>query len=239
MGREIRLAMAAGVVLLACGFFGARHAVASRARSEAIARSPVRGTELHVPHVKGSIVLDGDTDDPGWAGNVARTGAFVGADGADARPYSDTRITWGDGHLYVMLYAADEEIRATQAPESAVWLDDSFHLSFTTSFGERVFDVSARGAVTDGARRGLEPVDWSWQSGAHVSFEMDGTLNDPRDDDEEWVIEMAIPFEALGLTGERGERIGFAAHRCDTPKRSPRVCGSFGETGEGVVLVLE
>jgi hypothetical protein len=141
-----------------------------------------------------------------------------------------------------MLYAGDEDIEATHAAESAVWLDDSFHLVFTgeRDGAEEAFDVSALGAMTDGARRGAGPFDWSWQSGAHVSHELDeGTANDPRDADEEWVIEMAVPFEAIGLEGRRGERVGFSAHRCDTPKAGRRMCGAFGESGGGVVLVLD
>jgi hypothetical protein len=164
----------------------------------------------------------------------------VAADGSDGKPYSDAKLVWGDGHLYLMLYAADEDIEATHDSESAVWLDDAFHLAFTAGDAQRAFDVSPRGAVTDGLRRGNEPFDWSWQSGAHVSKEMDGTINDPRDRDEEWVIEMAIPFDALGLEGKRGERLGFAAHRCDTPKTGQRLCASFGEGGAGfAVLVLD
>jgi hypothetical protein len=47
--------------------------------------------------------------------------------------------------------------------------------------------------------------------------------------DEEWVIEMAIPFESLGMRGEPGESVGFSVRRCDTPKGSPRVCAGWGE----------
>jgi hypothetical protein len=57
--------------------------------------------------------------------------------------------------------------------------------------------------------------------------------------DEEWVIEMAIPFESLGLKGERGESIGFAVRRCDTPKGGGRVCGSWGEGDARGRIVLE
>jgi hypothetical protein len=58
---------------------------------------------------------------------------------------------------------------------------------------------------------------------------MDGTLNSPSNMDEEWVIEMAIPFESLGLQGKPGESIGFSASRCDTPKNAARVCASWGD----------
>jgi hypothetical protein len=199
------------------------------------------GVELHVPHAAGAIFLDGDMDDPGWLrANPARTNAFVLADGTHARPYSDARLVWGDDALYIALYAADQDIRATRTDaDSPLWLEDSFHLVFAEGEGERTIDVSPMGAVTDAMRRRDGALDYAWSSGTHVSREVDGTPNDPRDDDEEWVLELAIPLDALGLTGEAGERIAFAVRRCDTPKHAARVCASWGggEKGEGVLVL--
>jgi hypothetical protein len=187
---------------------------------------------LRVPHLPGSITLDGDTDDPGWIQppGPARTGAFVLASGAVARPYSDTRALWGDGHLYLSLYAADEDIETrTDQADGPLWLDDSFRLSFVRGDVEYAIEVSPKGVVTDAIRRSGGAFDYSWSSGVHLSPELDGTINNSNDRDEEWVIEMAIPFESLGLKGEAGESIGFSVKRCDTPKGLPRVCGGWGE----------
>jgi len=68
---------------------------------------------------------------------------------------------------------------------------------------------------------------------------LDGTPNHPEDNDEEWVLEIAIPLESLGLNGAPGERIGLSMHRCDTTHRGKRVCGAWGETGPHDVLVLD
>ncbi len=196
--------------------------------------------ELRVPHTQGPIALDGDMDDPGWLRGCARTGAFTDKGGETARPYSDARFVYGDGVLYVGLYAADEDIHARQTGlDSPVWTDDSFHLVFSDGDTERSFDLSPAGALADGARRvgatnaeGAHPFDFSWNSGAHVSHEMDGTPNKPDDNDEEWLIEMAVPLDALGLRGDKGERIGVAVHRCDTFKSGVRSCGAWGEPHE-------
>lgn len=194
---------------------------------------------LHVPHAKGQIVLDGDMDDPGWADSIGRTGAFTTGDGSAARPYSDARFVWGDDHLFIALYAADEDIRSTYSePDSPLWLDDEFHLTFRTEDVERSFEVSPTGVLTDAIReRG--PFDYTWQSGAHVSYEIDGTLDIHDDDDEEWVIEMAIPFDALGLNGERGEHTGLSIRRCDTPHKGARVCATWGDGPGFGMLVLD
>jgi hypothetical protein len=189
---------------------------------------------LRVPHAEGNIVLDGDMDDPGWIRASARTHAFVGPDGATAaRPYSEARFVWGDGYLYVGLYAADEDIHAQGTEHDApVAGDDTFHVVFSDGKIDRILDLNPLGTLTDGTRpsgsAAHEALDLRWESLAHVSHEADGTPNKSSDNDEEWVIEMAIPFESLGLKGEKGEHIGVALERCDTLKSGVTSCGSWG-----------
>ena len=239
----IRVALALSVsAALAFGtaFLAARHRNASRAPEGVVW---VGAKELHVPHIQGSINLDGDTDDSGWRGPTARTGAFVREDGVTpARPHSEARIVWGDDFLYLNLYAADEDIRVIgQTPDSLSPDEDSFHMVFTDRTSERTIDVNPLGIVTDALRPlgSTALADRSWNSHLHVSHELDGTPNRPGDNDEEWVLEMAIPFESLGLRDKQGDRIGFSVHRCDTPHDGKRACGSWGETAQHAVLVLD
>ncbi|MGH7294259.1 MAG: carbohydrate-binding family 9-like protein [Polyangiaceae bacterium] len=210
----------------------ARRAAPPRAPGAASSRFGVEDV-LHVPHLPGSVTLDGDSDDPVWTQppGPARTGAFRLPSGAEARPYTSARLLWGDGHLYLSLYAADEDIESrTDQPDGPLWLDDSFRLSFSQGDVERVIEVSPRGVVTDSIRRGGRAYDYGWSSGVHVSPERDGTLNKPDDMDEEWVIEMAVPLESIALKGEPGERTRLSIVRCDTPKNSGRVCTSWEST---------
>ncbi|HEY2516056.1 MAG TPA: hypothetical protein VGI39_34530, partial [Polyangiaceae bacterium] len=97
-------------LLGALGLFGARLGLGQEREARFTPR-PGAPT-LHVPHASGGITLDGDTDDAAWQREVARTGAFDGTDGLPARPHSEARFVWGDGMLYVLLYAADQDIRA-------------------------------------------------------------------------------------------------------------------------------
>jgi hypothetical protein len=240
----------AAVVALAAGI-SARHLLAARLRP-AVRPPAVRALPgepdfvLHVPHMPGGIILDGDTDDPGWTGTPtpARTHAFLQPNGAPARPFSEIRVVWGDGYLYLSLYAADEDIesRTTEA-DGPVWLDDAFRVIFSRDDTEYAIEVSPRAVITDSIRHGSDggwsKWDYTWSSGAHASKEMDGTLNAPNNMDEEWVIEMAVPFDSLGLEGRPGETLGFSASRCDTPKGSPRTCASWGDGMTRGSLLLE
>ena len=231
------------IVLVTGAAFAARLLRPHRTR----AALPVDALVLHVSHAQGSVVLDGDTDDPGWQGDVARTGAFLLEDGTAARPHSEAKVTWGDGYLYLELYAADQDIRAMhEVSDGPVWESDSFHVVLNDGFVEHSFDVSPLGTLTDGERRAgaaptgsPRPFDYRWNSGAHLSHELDGTPNQPADEDEEWVIEMAIPFDAIGLVGERGESVALSMHRCDTLKSGTRSCGSWGEGPRPGALVLD
>lgn len=188
------------------GAYAARRTDPAPAPAPAIASS---ARELHVPKLAGPIVLDGETGDLGWQ-TVARTDTFLTMRGQPARPYSDARFTWGEGKLWVLLYAADEDIRSDT---------DSFHVEING----HAFEVNPLGKVTGNAQ---------------AAHDLDGTIDDPKDNDEEWVIELAVPFDAIGIEGKPGERISFSAHRCDTPHGSTRTCAQWGEA-KPAVLVLE
>jgi hypothetical protein len=236
MKHRVGVVLASGVLLLVAGrVLYARHLKSSRATAAAeaaVSASVARGDPvLRVPHAPGGITLDGDTDDPGWLRppGPARTGDFVLESGEAARPYSNTRIVWGGDYLYLSLYAADEDIETrTDEPDGPVWLDDAFRIVFSQADVEYAIDVSPKAVIADSIRRNGGAWDFSWSSGAHASKEIDGTINNPNNMDEEWAIEMAIPFESLGMKGERGETIGMSLSRCDIPKGAPRVCAGWG-----------
>lgn len=222
------------LTLAVVGVGGALGFGLARRGGSAPASFPVEGaTVLKVPHAQGNIVLDGDMDDPGWTRASARTQAFVGPDGVSpARPHSEARIVWGDGYLYLGLYAADEDIRAESTEHDTLAPgDDAFTVTFSDGRMERVIEVSPVGTLKDGARRAGTggQLDLAWESEAHVSIEHDGTPNHPGDKDEEWVIEMAIPLEALGMVGQKGESVALSLRRCDTLRSGAVSCGTWGE----------
>jgi hypothetical protein len=191
------------------------------------------GATLRVPRAPGAVTLDGDNDDPGWtrAPGPARTGPFVAAGGEPARPYSDARLLWGDGHLYMLLYAADDDIRTGE---------DGFRVHLSRAGVEYTIEVSAGGVVQAAARDAHGVLDPAWRSDAHLSREIDGTPDDDRDADEEWSLELAVPLASLGMRGQPGEAAGFAVERYDASRSRASVCShwSAGSRERGR-LVLE
>ncbi len=137
------------------------------------------------------VVCDGHLDEPAWRGAV-RTGPFRDpATGAPAAPYSDARFVVTRDAIYAGLYAADEDVRS----------DDAFELELGASGARRVR---------------LGPRD----RGPDVGLDLDGTLDDPRDLDEEWIVEARLPRAGL----PPGD-LPVVVRRCDTPKDGVRRCG--------------
>src|SRR5258706_8269569 len=101
--RHTSLLAFAAIAAAAVALLGARSRRGAPAGTPlAVASAGVRTRELHVPRTRGDIVLDGDTADPGWSGAIARTAAFVDRDDNPSRPYSDARLVWGSGQLYLI-----------------------------------------------------------------------------------------------------------------------------------------
>jgi hypothetical protein len=141
---------------------------------------------------------------------------------------------WSGDYLFLTLYASDEDIEShVVAPDGPVAAEDAFRVVFARDGVEYAIEVSPRSVIADERRTGDGPWDRGWTSGVHASMEIDGSLNDPSNLDEEWAVEMAVPFASLGMRGERGETVGLSLHRCDTPRSSSRVCTGWGEGPTG------
>ena len=152
-----------------------------------------------IAHTTGPITIDGDWDEPDWSRRAFR-GQFVGPDNELARPSSEIRILHDDRDLFIALYAADDDIHTSDAFQLAV---GSLHLR-----------IDARGTLT--------PPDPAIR--VKVGFD-EGTIDDSHDNDEEWVVELAIPLVLTGLAPDAA--VDVHASRCDTPKGDTERCGQW------------
>ncbi|HEY1556375.1 MAG TPA: hypothetical protein VGF94_16185 [Kofleriaceae bacterium] len=146
-----------------------------------------------IPRISMPIAIDGELNEPPWNQRSYRA-VLAGDDGKQARPYSELRLLHDGASLYVGLYAADEDIKTSDR--------------WTVTVGPRVVHVDAAGhADAPDVRAGVD---------------RDGTLDDPHDYDEEWVIELAVPLASLPAPP-----LALAAERCDTPKDGRVRCGRW------------
>lgn len=194
----------------------------SASASGAATQAPIRPNSappLLAPRVQQSLALDGELSESAWR-EAGHSGGFTDEKtGRLAVPHSELRVA-GDGErLLLGLYAADENIadmaKKGEAPDQE---DDAFivHIRRVGDGGSQDLTVSANGAVRD------ERPDGS-RLGAACAVEMDGTMNNATDDDEEWVAECVVPFKTLGI--HIGDMLELSVKRCDTPKGSARRCG--------------
>ena len=250
------VAVAAG----ACALFGGARLALSRATTTARSTSleaqrPVRlDLQLHVPHASEPIRIDAEMDGKKvWESAAGSTMNLKDRAGKGMVPYTEVKARWGGGKLYFLLYAGDLDLEGnvTQA-DGPVSKDDSFHLELGSRGGPlRVVDVSVLGTVADAICSPSENpsvptdvdsrrCDRTWQSHSAVAVDRDGTLNRLGDNDEEWVVEMALPLSALGIPDAGpGSRISFAVRRCEVGAGGPGACGSWGMGAERGELILD
>ena len=195
---------------------------------------PVVST-LAVPRFVGPVKIDAELEGKKmWEADTGVTRNFEDAAGHGMVPYTEAKARWGDGQLYLMLYAGDLDLQGTvREHDGAVEHDDAFHLEFGQGDEVRVISVSVLGTVADSLCRPSgsgRKCDRGWESHARVAVDRDGTLNKIGDNDEEWVVEMAVPLASLGLKEARaGTKIPFAIRRCEIGHGQSHACGGWGD----------
>jgi len=154
---------------------------------------------IAVPETPTPIRCDGEMDEAAWR-SPARTGAFLDERGNAAAPYSEARFVRDAEHLYVGLYAADQDIRSDRD-------------AFVLKLGTTTYEITPRGEVRP-------PV-----TGLAIGTDADGTVDDGSDDDEEWAIEAAFPLAAVPVAPDG--TVDVELGRCDVPHDGIRRCGSW------------
>jgi hypothetical protein len=206
----------------------------------ALPRGPVT---LAVPRAPGPIKIDAELDGKKvWEADVGNTQNFKDTAGMGMVPYTEAKARWDDKRLYLLLYAGDLDLEGTvRAHDGEVERDDAFHIEFGSGDEVRVVSVSVLGTVADALCRSTpagRSCDPRWESHARVAVDRDGSMNKIGDNDEEWVVEMALPFSALGVSAPRaGTRLPFSIRRCEVGHAAHRACGSWGVNPTGELVL--
>jgi hypothetical protein len=164
----------------------------------------------------GPIVSDGKLNEPAWAA-APWTDAFVDIEG-DARPRpplrTRARMLWDDANFYVAAEMEEPDLWGTLKQRDAVIFHDNDFEVFIDPDGDThayyELEVNVLGTPWDlmllkPYRDGGPAID-AWDiAGLQVGIDARGTVNRPRDRDDGWTVEIAIPWEVLREAAPAGK----------------------------------
>ncbi len=161
-------------------------------------------------------------------------------------PYSDNeavvKALWDYEKLYLAYRVTDKSLRARRtANDRPVWRDDcvevylsvrphdapAFHLGsdeyqFLVSINGTVGTVRGRSSPAKGVRPQYVYRDLRWDADFLSAVKLDGMLNDDAGADGGYVVEMAIPWSAIGYAPRAGDTLlaDFCIEDADEGKRT-------------------
>ncbi len=154
------------------------------------------------------IKIDGKLDDPAW-NKADWTTDFVDIEGAaKPQPRFRTRVKmlWDDQYLYIAAELQEPDVKATLTQhDSVIFHDNDFEvfikpLPDTESYYE--FEMNALNTgwdlYLDKPYKKHGKADNSWDiPGLKTAVAIQGTLNNSRDKDHGWTLEIAYPWQAF------------------------------------------
>jgi hypothetical protein len=175
-----------------------------------------RGYVCH--RTSGPIQIDGKLDEPSWQA-VPWSEPFVDIEGS-AKPApryrTHVKMLWDDDYFYVAAELEEPHVWATLTKhDSYIFHNDNDFEVFIDPDGDSheyaEFEINALNTgwdllLTRPYKDGGRAID-SWElPGFKSAVHVDGTLNDPRDTDRGWTIEMAFPWKVLAELASPKER---------------------------------
>jgi hypothetical protein len=155
------------------------------------------------------ITIDGKLDDPAWK-NIPWTEDFVDIEGESRpKPRYRTRVkmAWDDTALYIAAELEEPHVRGTLTKhDSYIFHEDhDFEVFINPDGNNHIYaelEMNARNTtwdlfLTKPYRDKGHAID-AWEiEGLKTAVHVDGTINDPRDTDRGWTIEIAWPWSGL------------------------------------------
>ncbi|MEQ1821914.1 MAG: carbohydrate-binding family 9-like protein [Fimbriimonadaceae bacterium] len=163
------------------------------------------------PRASQPIRIDGSLTDPQWA-KAPWTDYFVDIEGdLKPRPRFKTRakMMYDDDYFYIAADMEEPHLWATLTEHDSVIFHDHDFEVFIDPDGDAAryfeFEINALNTTWDlflpKAYRDGGSADNSWETHAITAVNLRGTLNDSRDFDDGWSVEMAFPWACFADGG--------------------------------------
>lgn len=154
------------------------------------------------------IEIDGRPDEPAWEQAPEIPLRFDGLGNPVSPSRASARFLWDGKDLFVAMTAQDRDVGSTLSGRDArLWEEDVLELFIKPLESSLVYyelEFSPTNQIFDAyfVKRGA-PLDEAtpWTSGLRVAVAVDGTLNNPEDDDRGWSLELALPLDELHHAG--------------------------------------
>lgn len=156
----------------------------------------------------GEIFVDGDANEASWK-KASWSEYFVDIEGSkNKKPYYKTRVKmlWDDRYFYFYAEMEEPHVWAKITERDAVIFHDNDFEIFIDPDGDThnyyEYEVNAFNTVWDllltkpYRDNGHAINNWDIK-GLQSAVKINGTINDPSDEDEGWSLEVAIPWKAL------------------------------------------
>lgn len=181
----------------------------SEGQIPAFSDTPLFNTKNYVVHkVEDSMTINGELNEPDW--NAAPwTDSFLDIQGNNApKPFYQTRakMLWDENYFYYSAELEDPHVWATITERDAViFMDNNFEIFIDPNDDTHNYyelEINAFGTywdllLTKPYRNGGRAVN-AWDiKGLKIGISVNGTINDPSDQDEGWTLEAAIPWQVL------------------------------------------
>lgn len=154
------------------------------------------------------ITLDGKLDDDAWR-SAPWSDLFVDIEGeAKPEPRFKTRMKmlWDDAHLYFAAEMEEPHVWGTLVNKNdIIYRDNDFEIFIdpdgdTKNYYE--FEINALGTIMELTMNKPYHEKGKYTLGTNLpglksAVHVDGTVNDPRDEDRGWSVEVAIPWKDL------------------------------------------
>lgn len=186
-----------------------------------------------VQHTDAALKIDGDLNDEAWQ-KAAWSDDFVDIEGS-LKPLpalrTQVKMLWNDSTLFIAAKLQEPNIWATQTHhDDIIFKDNDFEVFIdpgNTTHQYTEIEVNAINKIFDlflpkpYRNQGSPFIGWD-VTGLQSAVKIDGTINNPNDEDKGWTVEMAIPLKSIhagfSWAPKEGElwRINFSRVEWDT-----------------------